>query len=168
MSFKTDTMKLTRYANDGAVPGSAAEGMVALIGTAASAEIKFYDGAWKSIDANPSNSNSIKSDAWAGDIVLANATNLESLVYYNVTDSTGFTLKVPPVAAYGIQTKLEIINDSSQTLSLIRETSASDEQFWWRQSNPAAQVAQVDIGPSQRALFLKTAAIYWEVVVLSI
>jgi hypothetical protein len=168
MPFKTDTVKLTRYANDGAVPGTAAEGMVALVGSASSAALKFYDGSWKSIDSNPSNSNSVKSNTWSSIVTLPDGTDIESLVYFNTTDSTGYTIKVPPVASYGVNAKLEIINSSLTTMSLVRETTASDQQFWWRQSNPSSQLAQIDIGPSQRALFLKTAAAYWEVIVLTL
>ena len=164
MSFKTDTIKLKRYTSD----PSGSEGVVALVGASSgTASLKYYDGAWKPIDSSPSNSNTIKANSWSGDVTLAKDTNVESLVFYNITDSSSHTLKIPAVTNYGTHAQLQIINGSNKAMTLAKE-QGSDQSFWWRASNPGAQVTSVSLGLGQRALFLKTAANYWEVIVLSL
>ena len=165
MSFKTDTIKLKRYTSE----PTGTEGVIALVGASSgNAHLKYYDGSWKGIDSTPSNSNTIMSTPWNASLTLTKNIDVESLVYYNLTDSTGYTLKVPPVENYGTHAQVQIINGSNTTLNIAREDAAADQQFWWRASNPSAQVATVEIAPGQRALFLKTTATYWEVIVLAL
>mgnify|MGYP006234432355 CR=1 FL=1 len=165
MSFKTDTIKLKRYTSE----PTGAEGVIALVGASSgNARVKYYDGSWKGIDSTPSNSNTIMSTPWNASLTLTKNIDVESLVYYNLTDSTGYTLKVPPVGNYGAHAQVQVINGSDKTLNIAREDAGADELFWWRGSDPSARVATIEIGPSQRALFLKTSAAYWEVIVLTL
>ena len=164
MSFKTDTIKLKRYTSD----PSGTEGVVALVGASSgTAALKYYDGAWKSIDSSPSNSNTIYTASWSGNVTLVKDTNVESLVFYNITDSSSHSLLIPPIANYGTHAQLQVVNGSNKAMTLAKE-SGGDQSFWWRASNNSAQVTTVSLGIGQRALFLKTAANYWEVIVLSL
>ena len=165
MSFKTDTIKLKRYTSN----PTGSEGVVALVGSSSgAASLKYYDGSWKGIDSTPSNSNTVKADAWNAHITLAKDIDVESLVFYNITDSSSYTLKIPAVENYGTHAQIQIINGSNKAMSLVREDTGNDPQFWWRASNSSAQVATISIGLGQKALLLKTATNYWEVVVLSL
>lgn len=165
MSFKADTIKLKRYTSN----PSGSEGVIALVGSSSGvASLKYYDGSWKDIDSNPSNSNTIKSDAWGDHITLAKNIDVESLVFYNITDSSSYTLKIPATENYGTQAQIHIINGSDKAMSLVKENTSIDPGFMWRASNNSAKVSTVELGAGQKALLLKTSTNYWEVVVLSL
>ena len=166
MSFKADTIKLKRLTSD---PSSPTDGLVALVGASSgTSALKYYDGAWKSVDSSPSNSNTIHTASWSGNVTLVKDTNVESLVFYNITGMGGSDrLLIPPVANYGTHAQLQVINGSDKIMTLQKE-SGSDQRFWWRASNNSAQVTSITLGRGQRALFLKTSQAYWEVIVLSL
>ena len=166
MAFKTDSIKLKNYASDSArntAIASPAGGDIAVNAGA----LQFYNGtAWKSIDTSPSHSNTVRTTAWSAPTTLPDGLELESLVYYNTMPPGAHQLKIPNVSSYGSNAKLEIINSANTQLQLAKE-SGSDQSFYWRASS-GAQVTTIEIGPGQRALLLKTAAVYWEVIVLTL
>jgi len=170
MAFKTDSIKLKNYADDSArnaaftspYPAAAAGDIVVNAGA-----LQVYSGsAWSSIDTSPSSSNTVRTTTWSADATLPDSLELESLVYYNTTSSGAHRLKIPNISSYGSNAKLEIINGANTQLQLVKELGA-DQDFWWRASS-GSQVATIEIGPGQRALLLKTAAAYWEVIVLTL
>ena len=166
MAFKTDSIKLKNYADTSArntAIASPAAGDIALTGGI----LQVYTSAWTNVDTTPSHSNTVHTASWSGNITLVKDANVESLVFYNITDSTGHSLLIPPVANYGTHAQLQVVNGSDKPMTLAKE-SGSDQSFWWRASDNSAQVTTVDLGLGQRALFLKTAANYWEVIVLSL
>ena len=171
MAFKTDSIKLKNYASDSArntaftspYPTAAAGDIVVNAGA-----LQVYSGsAWNSIDTSPSSSNTVRTAAWIASTTLPDGLELESLVYYNTMPPGAHQLKIPNVSSYGSNAKLEIINGANIQLQLARELVA-DQSFWWRASSSGAQVTTIEIGPGQRALLLKTAAAYWEVIVLTL
>ena len=200
MAFKTDTIRLKNFANDGAVTGEA-QGELAVVSNV----LKYYNGsAWNAIDVssaivlsnfnagvvetagqftdsdtkimssaaiddriNGKFSNVVKHDAWNAAVTIENGLNIINAVYYNTTaQGSTHALKIHPPTSYPANARVEVINGSSATMYITRNNTGADAQFRW-QANGGLQ-NQIDIGIGQRAVFLKTAAANWDVIVLSL
>ena len=112
-------------------------------------------------------SNVVKHDAWNASVTIENGLNIINAVYYNTTaQGTTHALKIHPPTSYPANARVEVINGSSATMYITRNNTGTDAQFRW-QANGGLQ-NQIDIGIGQRAVFLKTSAANWDVIVLSL
>lgn len=114
-----------------------------------------------------SNSNTVKHNAWSGDVELSSGTTINNLIFYSTTNQGNtHALAIPPVGSFGAFAQVQVINGSSDDMHITRKTPASDASFNLQAGG--GTVNQIDIGLGQKALFLKTTAANWEVIVLSL
>jgi len=112
-------------------------------------------------------SNVVKHDAWNAAVTIESGLNIINAVYYNTTaQGTTHALKIHPPTSYPSNARVEVINGSAASMYVTRNNTSSDASFNW-QSNGGTQT-QIDIGIGQRAMFVKTSAAHWDVIVLSL
>ena len=112
------------------------------------------------------NSNTTKHNAWNAAIEIASGANVNNAMFYNTTAQGSYAMTIPPVGNYAAMAQVQVINGSNEDMHITRKDT-SDPNFNW-QANSVPSVTQIDIGIGQRAIFIKTAASNWDVVVLSL
>lgn len=111
------------------------------------------------------NMNTVKHTAWNAGAEISSGPTVNNVLFYNTTDQGAYALTLPPVGDYASMAQVQIVNGSTTTMEITRKTN-TDPDFNWQTANPPL-VTTVDIGRGQRAIFMKTAGNYWDVIILS-
>jgi len=173
MAFKTDSIKLKNYADatarDAAIT-SAATGDIALTAGA----LQVYNTAtssWSNVDSAPYYPANEVLSALSGDVVIPASTNYTNVTYYVTADqdadndsSADHAIKIKGIAEYGLGARVEIINGSGDELVITKNVIA-DVDF---KDPSGSTVSQITIDIGKRALFLKTSAANWQVIILTL
>lgn len=170
MAFKTDSIKLKNYANatarDAAI-ASAASGDIALTAGA----LQVYTSSWSNVDSVPYYPANEVLSALSGDVVIPASANYTNVTYYVTADqdvgndsSADHAIKIKGTSEYGLGARVEIINGSGDEL-VITKSVIADVDF---KDPSGSTVSQITIDIDKRALFLKTSAANWQVIILTL
>jgi len=172
MAFKTDSIKLKNYADaterDAAIPpANVSAGDVALTdGT-----LQVYTTSWNNVKTAPAHSLNEILSSIGTDVTVPASTNYTNVTYYVTADqdvdndsTPDYAIKIKNPSEYGAGARVEVINGSADELVITKYQNA-DVDF----KDPAnSTVSSITITNTQRALFLKTTAANWQVIILAL
>ena len=112
------------------------------------------------------NANTVKHDAWSGNLELGSGSTVNNVVFYNTTQQGNtHTLTIPPPTDYPPMAQVQVINGSSEDMHITKKAGGNPDFNW---QSGGGSVSQIDIGIGQRVLFLKTSGSSWDVITLSL